>query len=112
VSSLQYYVPLSDRSNIYTVLYRPSRLRKEGWLVCLLDGEEDTYWNIVRYDTDTGPRAGGVSLRGALSESRGEVKRRRDYEMKRKEEDGICGDATQRNNRTQSDTNFSKRKKK
>lgn len=43
VHSLQYYVPLSDCSNIYTVLYRPSRLRRGGWLVSLLDGEEDTF---------------------------------------------------------------------
>ena len=55
-------------------------LRREGWLVSLLDG------NIVRYDTiwirDYG-RA-GVSLRGAMSEL-SEGKRRKGYKKKRKE---------------------------
>ena len=86
VPSLQYYVPLSDRSNIYTVLYRPSRLRREGWLVSLLDGEEDTYCNIVRYGTiwiGDYERA-GVSLRGAMSESRGQAERRKYFEKEKK----------------------------
>jgi len=47
-----------------------------------------------------------------MSESRGEAKRRKDNKKKeKKKEEGICGDAaTHRNDRTQSDTNFSNNK--
>jgi len=88
VPSLHYYAP---HFGLYTILYRPSRLRKERWLVCLLDGEEDTCCNIVRYGTiwirGYELERAGVSLWGAMSESRGEAKGRKDYKNRKKEED-------------------------
>jgi len=69
--------------------------------VSLFEGERDTYWNIVRYDTiciweyERGERF----LVGALSESRGEAK----------ENDGICGNATRGRTKTQIRHDFEKK---